>query len=89
MIFTGSGSRVPPPPAVKGEGDTHVQRCAGLHECKLQRCSQSMLCFEVGDGFVVLVQVLGASAFAYALSSIPVAHLLCNRQLLPVVFDGL
>jgi len=35
----------------KGEGDTHVERCVGLHVCKLQRCCLNMLCFEVGDGF--------------------------------------
>jgi hypothetical protein len=42
---------------VKGEGDTHVQRCIERHVCNLQRCCQCMLCFEVGDGFVELVQV--------------------------------
>jgi hypothetical protein len=47
---------------VKGEGDTHVQRCVGLHVCKLQRYCKGMLCFVVGDGFDVLVQVHVASA---------------------------
>jgi hypothetical protein len=46
----------------KGEGDTHVERCLGLHVCKLQRCCHNMLCFEVGDGFDVLVQVHVACA---------------------------
>ena len=44
-------------PDVKGECDTHVERCVALHVCKLQRYSQGMFCFEVGDGFDVLVQV--------------------------------
>ena len=47
---------------VKGQGDTHVERCVGLLVCKLQRCCQGMLCFEVGDGFDVLVQVHVACA---------------------------
>ena len=55
---------------VTGEGDTHVERCLGLHVCKLQRCCHSMLCFEAGDGFDALVQVHVASAeVAYALPS--------------------
>jgi hypothetical protein len=29
-------------PDVKGEGATHVQRCMGLHVCKLQRYCQGM-----------------------------------------------
>jgi hypothetical protein len=49
-------------PDVKGEGDTYVQRCGGLHACKLQRYCQGMLCFEVGDGFVSILQVHVASA---------------------------
>jgi len=32
---------------VKGEGDTHVERCIRLHVCKLQGCCHNMLCFEV------------------------------------------
>jgi len=75
----------------KGEGDTHVERCFGLHVCTLQRCCHSMLCFEVGDGFDVLVQVHVASAEFPVRSALPrpVAHLLCNRQVLRVVVDGL
>ena len=76
----------------KGEGDTHVERCVGLHVCKLQQCCHSMLCFEAGDGFDVLVQVHVASAeFPVRLAlPRPVAHLLCNRQVLRVVLlDGL
>ena len=78
-------------PDVKGESDTHVERCVGLHVCKLQRCCQGMLCFEVGDGFIVLVQVHVASAEAPVRPALPrpVAHLLCNRQALRVVLDGL
>jgi hypothetical protein len=44
-------------PDVKRKGDTHVERCVGLHVCKLQRYCQGMLCFEVGDGFEEQVQV--------------------------------
>jgi hypothetical protein len=66
---------------VKGEGDTHVERCVGLHVCKLQRCCQGMLCFVVGDGFDVLVQVYVASAEVPIRPALPrqVAHFLCNR----------
>jgi hypothetical protein len=46
----------------KGESHTHVERCVGLHVCKLERHCQGMLCFEVSDGFDVLVQVHVASA---------------------------
>jgi hypothetical protein len=42
---------------VQGEGDAHIHRCVGLHVCKLERYCQSITCFEVGDGFDVLVQV--------------------------------
>ena len=38
-------------PDVKGEGDTHDERCGGLHVRKTEICSHTMLCFEVGDGF--------------------------------------
>ena len=50
-----------------------------------------MLCFEVGDGFVTLVQVHVASAEVRVRPALPrpVAHLLCNRQVLRVVLDGL
>ena len=50
-----------------------------------------MLCFEVGDGFDVLVQVHVASAEVPVRHALPrpVAHLLCNRQVLRVVLDGL
>jgi hypothetical protein len=47
---------------VQGEGDTYVERCVGLNVRKLQRHCHGMLCFEVGDGFDVLVQVHVASA---------------------------
>ena len=75
----------------KSEGDTHVERCIGLHGCKLQRCCHNMLCFEVGDGFDVLVQVHVASAEVPVRPALPltVAHLLCNRQMLRVVFYSL
>ena len=78
-------------PDMKGESDTHVERCVGLHVCKLQRCCQGMLCFEVGDGFDVLVQVHVASAKISVRPALPrpVAHLLCNHQVLRVVRDGL
>ena len=83
-------------PDVKGEGDTHVERCVGLHVCKLQRYCQGMLCFEVGDGIdvlvqVVLVQVHAASAEVSARPALPrpVAHLLCNRQVQRVVLYSL
>jgi hypothetical protein len=33
-------------PDVKAEGDTHVHRCLGLHECRLQRYCQGMMCSE-------------------------------------------
>ena len=57
-------------PDVKGEGEAHVERYVGLHVCKLKRYCQGMLCFEVGDGFDVLVQVHVASArFPYAMPS--------------------
>jgi len=50
-----------------------------------------MLCFEVGDGFDVLVQVQVASSEVSVRPALPrpVAHLLCNRQSLRVVLDGL
>ena len=78
-------------PDVKGEGDTHVERCVGLLVCKLQRCCQGMLCFEVGDGFDVLVQVHVASAEVRVRPALPrpVAHLLCNRQVQRVVLYSL
>jgi hypothetical protein len=49
-----------------------------------------MLCFEVGDGFDVLVQVHVASAEVPVRLTLPrqVAHLLCNRQLRGIL-DGL
>ena len=50
---------------MKCEGDTHVQRCVGLHMRKLQRYCHSMLYFEAGDGFDVLVQVHVANAEIY------------------------
>ena len=76
---------------MKGEGDTHVERCVGLLVCKLQRCCQGMLCFEVGDGFDEIVQVLVASSEVPVRPALPrpVAHLLCNRQALRVVFEAL
>jgi len=76
-------------PDVKGEGDTHVERCVGLHACKLQRYCQGMLCFEVGDGFDLLVQVQEDSAKVSVGLALPhpVSHLLCNRQVLRVVLD--
>ena len=61
-------------PDANAEGDTHVERCIGLHVCKLQRCCHHMLCFEVGDGFDVLVQVHVASA------EVPVRHALPARS---------
>ena len=78
-------------PDVQGEGDTHVQCCVALHVCKLQRYCQGMTCFEVGDGCDVLVQVHVASAEVSVRPALPrpVAHLLCNRQVLRVVLDGL
>ena len=50
-----------------------------------------MVCFEVGDGIDVLVQVHVASAEVLVRPALPrpVAHLLCNRQSLPVVLNGL
>ena len=89
---------------VKGEGDTHVQRCVGLHEgdIHVQRCvglhmrkfsdiANIMLCFEMCDGFVVLVQVHVASAEVRVRRALPrpVANLLCNHQVLRVVLDRL
>ena len=44
-------------PDVKGDSETHVQRCVGLHVCKSEGCCQSMLCFVVGDRFDVLVRI--------------------------------
>ena len=78
-------------PDVKGEGDSHVERCVGLLVCKLQRCCQGMFFSEVGDGLDVLVQVHVASAEVSVRGALPrpVAHLLCNRQALRVVLDGL
>ena len=77
-------------PDVKRKSDTHVERCVGPRVCKLQRCCQGMLCFEVGDGFDVLVQVHVASAKISVRHDLPrpVPHLLCNRHVLRVVFDG-
>ena len=68
----------------KGEGDTHVERCLGLPVCKLQRCCQGMLCFQVADGFDVLVQVHVASAEVPARPALPhpVTHLLQSINLL-------
>ena len=68
-------------PEVKGEGDSHVERCAGLLVFKFQQYCQGMLCFEAGDGFDVLVQVHLVSAEAPVRPALPhpVAHLLCNR----------
>jgi hypothetical protein len=59
--------------------------------CKLQRYWQGMLCFEVGDGFVSILQVHAASAEVCVHPALtrPVAHLLCNRHVLPVVLDRL
>ena len=73
----------------KGEGDTHVERCVPV--CNLQRCCHNMSCFEVGDGFDVLVQVHVASAKVPVRLALhrPVPHLLCHRQALRVVLDGL
>ena len=50
-----------------------------------------MLCLEIGDGFDVLVQVHEASAKVSVRPFLPrsVPHLLCNRQALRVVLDGL
>jgi hypothetical protein len=69
-----------------------VERCVGMHVSKLQRCCHHMLCFEVGDCFDALVQVHVASAEVRVRLALPrpVAHLLlCNRQALSVVLDGL
>ena len=76
---------------VKGQGDTHIHRGGGLHVRNLKRYCQGMLCFEVDDGFDELVQVHVASAEVSVRTAIPrlVAHLLCNRQVLRVVRDGL
>ena len=78
-------------PDVKGEDDTHIHRCVRLHASKLHRCCQGVTCFVVGDSFVVLVQVHVARAEAPVRPDLPcpVAHLLCNRQALRVVLDGL
>jgi hypothetical protein len=56
-LVSGSSRALATCPDVKGEGDTHVERCVGLHVCKLQRHCQGMLCFEVGDGVDVLLRV--------------------------------
>ena len=48
-MVSASSSALATCPDVKGEGDTHVERCVGLHVCKLQRYCQDMMCFEVGD----------------------------------------
>ena len=50
-----------------------------------------MFCFEVGDGFVDIVQVQVASAESPICLALhrPVGHLLCNRQVLRVVLYGL
>jgi hypothetical protein len=50
-----------------------------------------MLCFEVSDGFDVLGQVHVASAKVPVRPDLPrpIAHLLCNCQVLRVVLDGL
>ena len=90
-FVSASGRALTTCPDDKGESDTHVERCVGLHVCKLQQCCHSMLCFEAGDGFDVLVQVHVASAEAPVRLALPRsdAHLLCNRQVLPVVVDGL
>jgi hypothetical protein len=63
----------------------------GLKLCKLQRQCQGMLCFEAGDGFDVLVQVHVESAEVPIRPALPrpVAHLLCNRQVLRVVLERL
>ena len=76
---------------VKDEGDTHVQRCVGLHMRKFSDIANIMLCFEMCDGFVVLVQVHVASAEVRVRRALPrpVANLLCNHQVLRVVLDRL
>ena len=76
----------------KGEGDTHVERCVGLHVCKLQRCCHHMLCFEVGDGLtskLVQMHVTSAEVLVHPALPRPVAHLLGNLQVLRVVLDRL
>jgi hypothetical protein len=90
-LVSASNRALPSCADAKGEGDTHVERCIGLQVCKLQRCCHNMLCFEVGDGFDELVQVHVASAEIPVRPAFPrpVAHLLCNRQALRVVLDGL
>ena len=89
-VVSASGSALASCPDVKGEGDTHVERCMGLQVCKLQRYCQGMLYFEVGDGFDVLVQVHVASAKVSVRPALPrpVAHLLCNREVLRVVLNA-
>jgi hypothetical protein len=39
-LVSASGSALASCPDVKGEGDTHVERCMGLQVCKLQRYCQ-------------------------------------------------
>jgi hypothetical protein len=62
-------------------------------DCTCARFSDiaKALYFDVGDGFVVLVQAHVASAEALIRRALtrPVAHLSCNRQVLRVVLDGL
>ena len=82
-LVSTSNRALPSCAEAKGEGDTHVERCLGLPVCKLQRCCQGMLCFEVGDGFDVLVQVHVASAEVPARPALPYPGVFC---LLPGVF---
>ena len=74
-----------------GEGHTHFQRCVWLHVRETELCSHTMLCLEAGDGFHVLAQIHVASPESCVRLALPrpVAHLLCNRQALRMVLDGL
>ena len=88
-LVRASGSALASCSNVKGESDTQVHCGVGLFVCKLQRYCHSMLCFEVGDSFVIQVHVARAEVPARPALPHPVVHLLCNRQALRVVRDGL
>ncbi len=86
-LVSSSNRALPSCPDFKGEGDTHVERCVGLHACKLQRYCQGMLCFEVGDGFDVLVQARSfpkAPNFEYPSSLDPIPS---SCSLLPLLLS--
>ena len=89
--FRASSTALANCPDVMGEGDTHFERYVGLHVCERHRYCQGGLCFEVGDGFDVLVHVQVASTKVPVCPALPrpVARLVCNCKALRVVLDCL